>query len=607
MAFQLAPLGAPVVAARPRTGVRARPVVRALPVGGLPDAAEVHAHLEFMGSISSLFSADAIVPIVGVDNGNLMDLADASLPAARQDIQNAATRVGSTTYVRMPIKRETILTVKVAVLSAVLAYTVFPTPGVLAGAVDSLFGKIQRLGRPKMRLDQFSNLRRLGKGSFGEVFQAEFKDGRSVVMKRCDDFGAAEVHMNRRVSRGYSETCAPYLGDFVHRTMTEDGKNIDEQWLVWAFEGTSTLESQMKRPDFPECMEIPLLGYSLADEYGEDRVGRQTEMLRVIVSQLLENVMKLHSTGIIHRDIKPENVILGENKNNKSPWKGSSRLKFIDLGAGADIRGGVNYVPEDALLTPIYCPPEETIMPTSTAAPPAAPLAVALSPVLWMLNRPDKFDMWSLGMVTMQLACPALRSDRNLRLFDEQLAEADFDLKKWRKQANWQLFASRERGEYGLLKVRSGLELLDERNMAAWDLVCKLLRRTPSRRISASEALSHPFLVGFEEEKIAFGAGAWSKRSYDGMADPGSTRFIDGLMDVAARSGTEEYGGFTERELKETKEESLRDQPLPANRLSSWALRGGERISKKSVDNDSSSEDGNSQADPRVVQFNDQK
>ena len=603
MAYLPTSIGAPAVGARPRaTGAHARPVVRALPFGRLPDPTELHAQLDMLGGVTSLLCTDPTVQEVGAGGGHLMDLADASLPAARQDIQNAATRVGSTTYVRMPIKRETILAVKVAVLSAVLAYSSVPTPGVLAGAIDGVVGKLQRIGRPKMRLDQFSNLRLLGKGSFGEVFQAEMKDGRAVVIKRCDDFGAAEVHMNRRVSIGYSETCAPYLGDFVHQVVANDGTKKIEQWLVWAFEGTSTLESQMKRPDFPECMEVPLLGYSLADEYGQDRVGRHTEMLRVIVSQLLENLMKLHSTGIIHRDIKPENVILGANTDKKSPWKGSSRLKFIDLGAGADIRGGVNYVPEDALLTPIYCPPEETIMPTSTAAPPAVPLAVALSPVLWMLNRPDKFDMWSLGMVIMQLACPALRSDRNLRLFDEQLAEADFDLKKWRKQANWQLFASRERGEYGLLKMRSGLELLDERNMAAWDLVCKLLRRTPSRRISAAEALSHPFIVGYEEEKIAFGAGAWSRRSYDGL-DPGSSRFMDSLMDVAARSGTEEYGGFTERQLKETKEESLRDQPLPNNRLSSWALRGGDLTSRR--DGGSGEGDGSPPPDSRMVQFKD--
>ena len=78
-------------------------------------------------------------------------------------------------------------------------------------------------------------------------------------------------------------------------------------------------------------------------------------------------------------------------------------------------------------------------------------------------------------------------------------------------------------------------------------------------------------------------------------------------MDVAARSGTEEYGGFTERELKETKEESLRDQPLPGNRLSSWALRSGDRILKGNEDSGSRGGGSGSQPDPRMVQFNDPK
>lgn len=35
------------------------------------------------------------------------------------------------------------------------------------------------------------------------------------------------------------------------------------------------------------------------------------------------------------------------------------RLKLIDLGAAADLRGGTNFAPEESILDPLYCPPEQ--------------------------------------------------------------------------------------------------------------------------------------------------------------------------------------------------------------------------------------------------------
>jgi len=50
------------------------------------------------------------------------------------------------------------------------------------------------------------------------------------------------------------------------------------------------------------------------------------------------------------RDVKPLNVIASER---------DGRLKLIDLGAAADLRTGTNYSPEESILDPMYCPPEQ--------------------------------------------------------------------------------------------------------------------------------------------------------------------------------------------------------------------------------------------------------
>lgn len=66
----------------------------------------------------------------------------------------------------------------------------------------------------------------------------------------------------------------------------------------------------------------------------------------------------LHSAGLVHRDVKPMNIIFDEDDR---------RFKLIDLGACADLRSGTNYVPDESILDPTYCPPEQVNLNLSTA------------------------------------------------------------------------------------------------------------------------------------------------------------------------------------------------------------------------------------------------
>lgn len=62
----------------------------------------------------------------------------------------------------------------------------------------------------------------------------------------------------------------------------------------------------------------------------------------------------------MHRDVKPMNIIFAESEK---------RFKLIDLGACADLRSGTNYIPDESILDPSYCPPEQV---------PDSPVAAAL-------------------------------------------------------------------------------------------------------------------------------------------------------------------------------------------------------------------------------------
>ncbi|CAM8986859.1 unnamed protein product [Rhodiola kirilowii] len=59
----------------------------------------------------------------------------------------------------------------------------------------------------------------------------------------------------------------------------------------------------------------------------------------------------------------------------------------------ADLRVGINYIPKEFLLDPRYAAPEQYIMSTQTLSAPSAPVATALSPVLWQMNLLDRFDI----------------------------------------------------------------------------------------------------------------------------------------------------------------------------------------------------------------------
>jgi serine/threonine protein kinase len=70
---------------------------------------------------------------------------------------------------------------------------------------------------------------------------------------------------------------------------------------------------------------------------------RKLVTVKLVMRQLLEALQACHSTGIVHRDMKPQNCVVSE---------ASRTIKLIDLGAAADLRIGINYVPNEYLLDP---------------------------------------------------------------------------------------------------------------------------------------------------------------------------------------------------------------------------------------------------------------
>lgn len=421
----------------------------------------------------------------------------------------------------------------VGLLALALAYLT-ATPGVLAGAIDYyIIAKINNLRNDAVYVkDDFKITKKIATGGFGTVYRAELDDGktpggRPVIIKKALEFGEAEVWMNERLMRAAPGCFAEFLTAFEAEETTSKTKNKgapEPLWLIWQYEGDYTLWDLMQKKDFPYNLEQPLLGRELDMPKGPQR---KAVTISLVMQQLLEALKASHRTGIVHRDVKPQNVIISETDN---------KVKFIDMGAAADLRVGINYVPNEYLLDPRYAPPQQYIMSTQTPRAPPLPVAAFLSPILWRLNDPDKFDMYSMGVLFLQMVFPNLRTDNQLQTFNRKLESLKWDLTAWRGMTERK--AGRDSIEaWQMLRMDGG---------SAWELLTSLMAYQPNKRLSAAAALRHRWFgssvlapVGAALDSFATSVGqnlqgnSWGSQRAEGLTEAQITEELQ-------NSGTDE-------------------------------------------------------------------
>jgi len=500
-----------------------------------------------------------------------------------------------------------------AILAALGAYF-GATPGAAAGFLDYfVLAPLSEAARPRQKLEDFTLLRKLGEGGFGDVYSARLErpagggPPQEVVLKRARGFGAEEAWMNGRAARACPRAVASFVTAFRDARQPQLPRSADAAageaadavrgafdaaadavrglrfdaprlpwdkaavgetaaaaavakaakakgavappplaaasgddevplWLVWRLEGTRSLADVIADKDFPYSVEAELFGAPLPLPRGPER---SAATLRELTRQVLEALAALHGTGIVHRDVKPENFILVPSDAAGAAAR-TWRLKAIDLGAAADLRCGINYAPREYLLDPRYAAPEQYIMSTQTPRAPPVPAALLLSPALWQLNLPDRFDVYAVGLMLLQMALPSLRADNALVAARRALAANGHDLDAWRE--------TYERRP--LSGSAEGWAILDASGGAGWDLIRKLARVPAGARLSAAAALRHPFVAG-----RASGGGALLGAADDAMASLQAQegplgRESGWVLRRLARSGTAKEGGFTEAQME---------------------------------------------------------
>ena len=175
-----------------------------------------------------------------------------------------------------------------------------------------------------------------------------------------------------------------------------------------------------------------------------DKVHYSENDARKCVCIMLEVAAWLHARGVCHRDFKPENLILATSADDTS-------IHVVDFGLAAHVDD------RDAMHsqcgTPQFLAPE-----IIDAAPPFGP----------------KTDVWAIGVIAYNLL-------HGLPPFDP-----------YNEQPQAALFDDIRKGNWAFAP-----QTFDKVSAEAKDLIAKLLERDPAKRLSAEQALLHPwFLLG---------------------------------------------------------------------------------------------------------------
>ncbi len=198
-----------------------------------------------------------------------------------------------------------------------------------------------------------------------------------------------------------------------------------------------------------------------------------------------------HSRGVVHRDLKPENILYASTDADAT-------LKLADFGL-ADI-----LTPETMLMatcgTPTYVAPEIIALTTSDGK---------------NGGYDSKVDMWSLGVILYILICG----------FPPFNAEDDRQLFKLVKHAHYEFVEP----------------YWDDASDDVMDLISKLLVVDPAKRLSAEEALKHPWLSSdFPHKDIHLASGIKNLKSYNARRRlKGAVRALTAARKLKLLSGKE--------------------------------------------------------------------
>ncbi|KAL8110010.1 serine/threonine-protein kinase AFC3 isoform X2 [Apium graveolens] len=325
---------------------------------------------------------------------------------------------------------------------------------------------------------RYKILSKMGEGTFGRVLECWDRQTREYVA----------IKVVRSIHK-YREAAMIEIDVLEQLAKNEKGGSHCVQILTW-FDYRNHI-----------CIVFERLGPSLFDFLRRNEYSPfPVDLVREFGRQLLESVAYMHDLRLIHTDLKPENILLVSSEYVKLPGRKrsssdetrfrclpkSSVIKLIDFGSTAYD----NHKHSSVVSTRHYRAPE----------------------VILGLGWSYPCDMWSIGCILVELCLgeALFQTHENLEhlammervlgpLPEHMTRRADRGAEKYfrRSRLNWPEGAvSRE--SIRSVKKLDGLKKMLSPYLGCTrssfiDLLHQLLKFDPLERITAREALRHPF------------------------------------------------------------------------------------------------------------------
>ena len=213
-------------------------------------------------------------------------------------------------------------------------------------------------------------------------------------------------------------------------------KKLDHPNIVKILEFYSTPKAYYIITSFCPCGEL----------YNQIKYNYNENQLAVLFYQVFSGLYYLHSNNIVHRDLKLENILITEIEKDAKTGKNLFWIKIIDFGTAKIFEKNKS---------------EKTVVGSS----------YYIAPEVLNKKYNEKCDTWSAGVILYMLICGRAP-------FDGSDDEA--------------IIANIKKGSFNHKHKKLLAASLDVQ-----DLVKKLLEVNVAKRLSAAEALKHPWFTKF--------------------------------------------------------------------------------------------------------------
>ncbi|PNW79929.1 hypothetical protein CHLRE_08g372550v5 [Chlamydomonas reinhardtii] len=302
-------------------------------------------------------------------------------------------------------------------------------------------------------MDAYEKIEKIGEGTYGKVYKArDINTGKLVALKKCrlemEEEGVPSTTL-REISLLQMLSESNHIVKLLCVEHTEEN-NKPCLYLVFEY-----LNTDMKK---------------WMDRHGKGPAHPLPSMhIKSMVYQLIKGVAYCHMHGVLHRDLKPQNLLVDDEK---------MCLKVADLGLGRHFSVPLKSYTHE-IVTLWYRAPEVLLGATHYATP---------------------VDMWSVGCIFAELVrkAPLFPGDSEyqqlLHIFkllgtpSEDTWPGVTKLRDWHEWPQWQ--------PQDLHRI---FPSLDDSGI---DLMKRCFAYDPAIRISAKEAINHPYFDDLDKVTV---------------------------------------------------------------------------------------------------------